>query len=191
MADLVIVLARQHAQCQGLLASLARQPPVSDHIHGPDLRRRHQLVERIRREFAAQELAKQRYLWPLIRGAWPDGDAVAAASVRQKRRCEELLIKLRWLGDRDEIVNKVVSGLIAALGEYIGLEDGYLSRLHHTVGEDILEAAGTRLARPRRLPVTRPHPDLPASPRAARLLGLPLAVVDHVIDAFVSGPSAS
>jgi hypothetical protein len=188
--DAVTLLARQHEEMLRLLADLARQPTVSEHIQGGQLRRREQTLQRIGRCFVTQEGAKQRYLWPLLRRAWPDGAAIVAAARARKQQAEELLIKLRWLGDRDVQVNDATDALAAVLREHIAIESRHLGRLRRGVPAPDLAALGDKLAGPHLLP-TRPHPDLPSSPLAVALLGPVVAVTDRVVDAFAFGPSGA
>jgi len=176
---------------RGLLEDLERQPAVTERILGGQLRARQELVRTIERTFVQQEVAKHRHLWPVVRRALPDGDAVSREAIVQCREIEHQLVKLRWFGDRDSEMNDVIAALAEEIRAHLAFEHEQLTRLRrHPPEQDLREVAARMSSRGWARP-TRPHPDLPGSRRLAGLLGIPMAVVDHLLDACAFRPTGS
>jgi hypothetical protein len=191
MEDAVTVLAGQHGHVAELIREIERQPAIGEQSMGGDLRRFQELIEELRRYFVVHETVKLRYLWPVLRREWPDGDAIAGAARAEKLHAEELFIKLRWLSERDVHVNAVTAELLTVIREHIRLESHFLGRLHDTFPGEALEGFGDRLNRRQVLAPTRPHPDMPSSPRLVAVLAPVTGLVDRVVEAFSFGPSGA
>jgi hypothetical protein len=191
MEDAVTVLAGQHGHMAELIREIERQPAIGEQSMGGDLRRFQELLEELRRYFVVHETVKLRYLWPVLRREWPDGDAIAGAARAQKVHAEELFIKLRWLSERDVHANAVTAELLGVIREHVRLESHFLGRLHGTFSGAALKGIGDRLNRRQVLAPTRPHPDMPSSPRLAAVLAPVTGLVDRVVEAFSFGPSGA
>lgn len=191
MEDAVTVLAAQHSHMEQLMRDIERLPPVTERSAGGQLRRFQELLEDLRRYFVVRETVKLRYLWPVLRHEWPDGDAIADAARAQKLQAEELFIKLRWLSERDVQVNNVKKELLTVIREHIRLETHFMGRLRRTLPHEALQAIGDRLNRRQVLAPTRPHPDMPSSPILVAVLAPVTGLVDRLIEAFSFGPSGA
>lgn len=180
-SDLAELLREQHADMRALLTNLARQPAVTETIQGPQLRARRRLMETIQHTFLAHTGARLRYLWPALRNAWPDGRSYTMRAWDQARAIEYRLAKRDWFGERDAAVTDLEDRIASDIEEYLALEERQLPRLAATIaGADGTTLAG-RLRSGGPWP-TRPHPDVPRSPRLASLMLRPLAVTDRVLD---------
>jgi hypothetical protein len=189
--DATQLVEEQHRLLRGLLDDLERQPAVTERILGGQLRARQELVRSIERTFVQQEAAKHRHLWPVVRRALPDGTTVVREAIAQCRSIEHHLVKLRWFGDRDGEMDDVVAAMTEEIRGHLAFEHQHLARLRRHAREADLRQVAARMtsrgwARP-----TRPHPDLPVSRRLAGMLGIPMAVVDHLLDAFEFRPTGS
>lgn len=189
--DATQLVADQHALLRRLLDDLERQPAVTERILGGQLRAKFELLDAIRRAFVQQEAAKHRHLWPVVRRALPDGADVARRALRDCREIEHLMVKLRWFGDRDSEVEEVVAALVERLREHLAFESEQLHRLRLNPPEEDLGEVAARMTTRTWARPTRPHPDLPRSARLAGLLGVPLALVDHLMDACAFRPTGS
>jgi hypothetical protein len=181
----------QHRVLLGLLEDLERQPAVTERILGGQLRTRQELLRSIERTFVQQEAAKHRHLWPVLRRTLPNGDSVVHEALVQCRRIEHRLVKLRWFGDRDSEVDDVVAALSRDIRHHLAFEDEQLARLRRHPPEDDLGEVAARMSSRGWARPTRPHPDLPASRPLAGLVGIPMALVDHLLDAFAFKPTGS
>ena len=189
--DAIQLVEEQHRRLRALLEDLERQPAVTERILGGQLRARQELVRTIERTFVQQEAAKHRHLWPVVGRALPDGDAVSREAIVQCREIEHQLVKVRWFGDRDSEVNDVIAALAERIRAHLAFEHEQLTRLRrHRPEQDLGKVAARMSSRGWARP-TRPHPDLPGSRRLAGLLGIPMAVVDHLLDTFAFRPTGS
>jgi Hemerythrin HHE cation binding domain len=191
--DATRLVEEQHRMLRGLLDELERQPAVTERILGGQLRARQELLHAIERTFVQQETGKHRHLWPVVRHALPDGETVVHEAIVQCRGIEHRLVKLRWFGDRDSEVDDVVAALLDDIREHLAFEHEQLVRLRrHLPEEDLGEIAARMSSRGWARP-TRPHPDLPTSRPLAGLvgLGLPMALVDHLLDVLAFRPTGS
>lgn len=185
------VLSRQHAELRRLMREIERLPRVNPDATGPDLRRLQELMAELRRCFVVHERLKDRYLWPVLSRAWPDGGVISGAARREKRQVEERFIKFRWLSERDALVNEVTDQILAGVEDHISLESHLLGRMSRSLPDQVLQDIGAKLAREHFLVPTRAHPDMPASSWLATVAGPVIGLVDRVTEAFAFGPSGA
>lgn len=191
MEGAVTVLSRQHYELRRLMREVKCLPPISLGATGPDLRRLQELMGELRRCFVVHERLKERYLWPVLRRAWPDGGAISRAARCVKRHVEERFIKFRWLSERDARANEVMDQILAGIDDLISLESHLLGRMHRSLPGQVLEDIGAKLVRRQFLVPTRPHPDMPTSPWAAAVASPVIGLVDRATEAFAFGPSGA
>jgi hypothetical protein len=191
MEDAVTVLSRQHEELRRLMREVGQLPRISLDATGPDLRRLQELMAELRRCYVVHERLKDRYLWPVLRRAWPDGGVIARAAQHQKRHAEERFIKFRWLSERDALVNEVTGQILAGTEDHINLESHLLGRMRRSLPGQVLQDTGASLARRHFLVPTRAHPDMPASPWLAAIAGPVVGLADRVTEAFAFGPSGA
>jgi hypothetical protein len=189
--DATQLVEEQHRLLLGLLEDLERQPAVTERILGGQLRARQELVRTIERTFVQQEVAKHRHLWPAVRRALPDGATVVGEAIAQCRRIEHHMVKLRWFGDRDGEMDDVIAAMAEEIRAHLAFEHEHLDRLRRHPPEADLRQVAARMSSRGWARPTRPHPDLPGSRRLGGLLGIPMAVVDHLLDAFAFRPTGS
>jgi hypothetical protein len=189
--DVVTVLSRQHDDLRRLMRDIEREPSVSQRAKGGDLRRLQTLTDDLRRCFVIHERSKERYLWPVLRRAWPDGDVISRAARLRAQHVEKRFIKLCWLGERDAHANAVLDEALARIQEHISLEGHLLGRIRLSLPGEVGEEIGAKFARRQLLLPTRPHPDMPISPRVAAVLGPVIGLADRVVEAFSFGPSGA
>ena len=180
--DLAEVIRGQHAELRDLLAHLARQPRVTEQTLQPQLRARDHALADVQRVFLAHQGARLRHLWPALRRIPDTGDYVARA-LQETRAVEHCLAKRRWYGDRDETANELDDQIASGIETHLEMEERELARLAESGRLAALDTAelARLLARDGLWP-TRPHPDVPRSPRLAVLLQRPLALTDRVVD---------
>lgn len=189
--DAVTVLSRRHDELGRLIREVERLPRVSLDATGPELRRLQELMAELRRCFVVHERLKERYLWPALRRAWPDGRVISRAARDKKRQVEERFVKFRWLSERDVLVNGVMDQILAGIEDHISLESHLLGRMRRSLPGEVLEDIGAKLARRQFLVPTRAHPDMPALPWAAAIAGPVVGLADRVTEAFAFGPSGA
>lgn len=182
--DLAVeIVTGSHRRVRALLDELARKPRISERIQAGQLRARQELVAAVEAGHLPEVALRERYLWPVVTGSWPDGRGVRRELVRQGRAIEHLLVKLRWFGDRDSEIDDVLDRLHVAIREQLRFEEEQLARHRRDPGRPDLARVARRMDRNRWRMPTRPHPDLPLAPWVARPLRLALFLVDGAVDA--------
>lgn len=173
------------------MAELRSQPPVTEKITGAALRRRQQIFMTLRQMAIGRQAARHRYVWPALRSGLPDGPEQVSRLVDQKRRIEEILIELRWFGDRDPAVNDITAQLLDCLDEHLSTEAEVMARLETIIGRQAVHDLEEAASRAQQFAPRRPHPNQPAAHPVVATLFRPIAIVDRVIDAVEFGPSGS
>jgi len=156
------VLAAEHRLIVGLAARLRDTgDPVTREV----------LVATVSRHLSAEE----QYLYPMIRKVLPDGAPVAGGELAADQALRQLL------GADDP------AALHAALHSHAARLDGPLAaRLADACGENDLIRLGNRVLIAAEAAPTRPHPSLPLTPPANKLVAPVVGLVDKVRD-LVSG----
>lgn len=186
---LVDALDEGHRRLRELLVAIGELPRDSVHIDGAQMRQRQILLRRLRREFVALATLKERSLWPAVRRHLVSGDDLVARAIRQKRYVELLMDKLRWFAHRDPRVDDLLARLLTCAREHLDFENALFERLSTELPDEERQRIAEQLRHPPALLPTRPHPDLPTAPWAARLLGPVAAAVDRVHDRLQTAPN--
>lgn len=189
-----LALAEQHRHQSELLERLHRQPHVREHLQAGQLRELQSLLHELGRTYVGHQAINHRQLWPAVTRSWPDGRTVRKRLRQRSHDIEHLLVKLRWLGDRDSEIDDVLGQLSEKIRAHQDFESAQLVRLRREADAEELHGVCDQvghLASPDWRTPTRPHPDLPGWPGAARLVGIPVAVIDRVADALRFRPIGS
>src|SRR3954471_10722519 len=133
--------------------------------------------------------AEETVLWPVIRRALPDGDALTRQVEEEHQEVNELVTELETLGHDDPRRAERLARLVQVLREDVrDEEDVLLPRLQERLAPDELRGLGRRWELVRRISPTRPHPTVSRRPPGNALSALPLSVLDRsrdVVDAVV------
>ena len=183
--DLPTVIRSQHAELRELLAQACRQPQVTEHTLGPQLRARERVLKKVRHRYLAHQSARLCYLWPPLRRISPDGRAYTDRAWAQTRAVEARMAKRDWFGERDQVRNQLDDTIAWGIQKQLVMEERQLGRIE--AASDSGDLDGTTVAR--RLTSsgpwpTRPHPDVPSSYRLAAIVKRPLALTDRLVDSF-------
>ena len=185
---LVGVLAEWQSDIRRSSDSLRCQPHPEGVMPSSEVQKRTEALRRLRWTMMPRETIKQRFLWPALRRHLDDGQERVDELRQLKREAEEEMIRLRWADERSLRFDHQIEVLIDELGAFVRCEAELLPRLATAIPmaeqEQILRAL---TGRHRLLPV-QPHPDLPASPWAAVVIGPIAAVFDRLRDRFTTAP---
>jgi hypothetical protein len=161
-----------------------RLPIVDDHATGDELRRRRAVLRRLRTAFVAHATAAERHVWRAARRQFPHESSAIDEALQRKLSAERNMVKLQWLGDRDEARNPHVAELVDCIERYLTSEQRIAARLHDAMAPRERDAVARDVARELRRAPTRPHPDLPATPGLSLVLAPVVALVDRARDLF-------
>lgn len=174
MTDIVDAVLADHRTLTGLLDDVAASG---------DARHRRDLVEHAIAELAGHWAAEEQVLYPAVRRALPDGDALADRGLAAHGRGEESMKLLRRTDATapgfDELVTRLVDEVRAHLRSE---ERELLPRLRAGSSPDELAEWGRKYGLARKVAPTRPHPAAPDTPPANRVAAPGMALVDRVRD---------
>lgn len=170
------VLARQrrdHVELDGLLAQL----------RSTSGQEQNEVLTRTARLVFAHAFAEESVLWPAVRRALPNGEALTLEIEQEHQAINELFTRLEVLPpehpDRPALLDRLVDLL---QNDVRGEEDELLPRLQATVDVPTLRRLGRTWEVVRRTAPTRPHPRVARRPPGNVLAALPLTVLDRSRD---------
>ncbi|HTX01790.1 MAG TPA: hemerythrin domain-containing protein [Acidimicrobiales bacterium] len=181
MPDALAVLAEDHRHVLELLERLLdRDATVGSHAVSESA------AGQLAIAASKHEAVEERCLWPLVRARLERGDELAEQAIEQEETGKKLLHELEHTPPGPDLA-AVVTRLDRALRQHIAFEEGEVwPVLRLAVGEDELDALGTRLEQAGRVAPTRPHPHSPSNPRLLGAVGPAVGALDRARDA-VSG----
>ncbi|MGY1884533.1 hemerythrin domain-containing protein [Blastococcus sp. SYSU DS0753] len=147
-----------------------------------------EVLTRIDRLVFSHAFAEETVLWPVIRRALPDGDALTRQVEEEHQEVNELVSALERDGlDHPERPARL-QRLVEVLREDVrDEEDVMFPRLQEALSPEELRALGRRWAVMRRISPTRPHPTVSRRPPGNALSGLPLSLIDRTRDVVDAG----
>jgi hypothetical protein len=128
--------------------------------------------------------AEETVLFPVIRRALPDGEALTLEVEREHQAINELVTRLEALPRGSSEWQTVLDRVVALLEQDVrDEEDALLPRLQQALTPGELRSLGTQWALVRSIAPTRCHPIVSRRPPGNVLSALPLAVLDRARDA--------
>jgi hemerythrin superfamily protein len=153
------------------------------------------VLRKIDRLVFSHAFAEESVLWPVLRRALPDGEALTLRVEEEHQEVNELVTTLETTPHGDPRRSELLTRLVAVLREDVRDEEDVLfPRLQERVDAAELRRLGRQWELVRRVSPTRPHPTVSRRPPGNALSALPLSVLDRardLVDAGVQhGPSA-
>jgi hypothetical protein len=171
------VLSRQkldHIELHRLLGELRRSSPEQSEP----------LLIAIYRLVFPHAFAEEAVLFPAIRRALPDGEALTLQVEREHQAINELVTRLEALPRGSPEWRAVLDQVVPLLEQDVrDEEDALLPRLQQVLKPGELRYLGTQWAFVRSIAPTRCHPVVSRRPPGNVLSALPLAVLDRARDA--------
>jgi hypothetical protein len=122
-------------------------------------------------------------LWPVLRRALPDGEALTLRVEQEHQEVNELVSALEADGPGDPRRAERLARLVEVLREDVRDEEDLLfPRLQEALTHEELRALGRRWEVLRRISPTRAHPTVSRRPPGNALSGLPLSLLDRSRD---------
>ena len=167
------VLARQrrdHIELDGLLEQLQQTAGTEQD----------EVLTRVWRLVFRHAYAEETGLWPVIRGALPDGEELTRQVEREHQEINELAAALDRrdgaAGDRSDLIARLIVLLRQDVRDE---EDVLLPRLQEALDPARLRRLGRTWGIVRRASPTRPHPTVSRRPPGNVLAAVPLSLLDH------------
>jgi hypothetical protein len=174
----------------GPLSVLTRQK--QDHLRMERLLRRlphvsgtaeQDVLNRICRLVFSHAFAEEAVLWPALRRALPDGEALTARVEAEHQEITELVADLEASDADDPGRGELIERTVALLRQDArDEEDELLPRLQDALDVNALRRLGVAWEIVRRTAPTRAHPIVARRPPGNTLAALPLSVIDRARD---------
>lgn len=172
----VSILARQrrdHVELDRLLQAI-------DAADGPA---RQELLTRLCRLVFPHAFAEESVLWPAVRRALPDGEALTLRIEQEHQQINELFTELEQTAPDEPRHRELWSQIAALLREDVrDEEDDLLPKLQAALSPRQLAALGLAWQAVRSTAPTRPHPVVARQPPGNVAAAAPLTVIDRLRD---------
>ena len=150
----------------------------------PDGDAKDELVQNIVRELSVHAVIEEQVLYPAMRTALPDGDALVEEAIDEHQQAKELLSdieKSSTPGERDTLLRQVMT----SIRHHVQEEEGELfPKLRTAIGEAELMEMGSKLASAKQMAPTHPHPKAPNTPPGNVIAGAAATLMDKARDAL-------
>jgi hemerythrin superfamily protein len=157
-------------------------------LDGTTGRAQEEVLTRIDRLVFSHAFAEESVIWPAVRRALPDGEALTLRIEREHQEVNELVAALEEGGLDDPQRPERLARLVQVLQEDVRDEEDVLfPRLQEHLDVAELRRLGRRWDLVRRVSPTRPHPTVSRRPPGNALSALPLTVLDRSRDAVDAG----
>ncbi|MGW2084303.1 hemerythrin domain-containing protein [Streptomyces sp. NPDC001880] len=173
--DVIVELMADHRELEALFSQIELQPV--DHP------RRRVLADRLTAELVRHTVAEELHLYPAVRNHVPHGAALADKELADHAGVEQMLKDLEVRNVDDPQFNDTIAKLRFEVASHVREEEHELfPKLAAALPPEKLDALGRLVRRARETAPTRPHPSLPNTPPANRLLVPGAGLVDRVRD---------
>jgi len=165
--DVTVVLTRQHNQVRVLLEQLQALPSHKTGGSADDLSARKSIVDMITIRLSQHETTEEKYLWPAVRKALEDGDALADEALNQEQEGTQTLAELGGLAPGTDRFDECVEQLVAQCRKHVAFEEKVFSLLRDALPDDQRERLGRKIETVIARAPTRPHKRAPRKPGVA------------------------
>ncbi len=149
----------------------------------PDAERKGEVVNQIIRELSVHAAIEEEILYPSVREALPDGDALAEDGLQEHKTAKELLADLDKMSSDDPQFDQKVGQLMEDFEHHVQDEEGDMfPKLQQALGDDVLSDMGRELEQAKKRAPTRPHPAAPDQPPGIKVAGPVAALMDRIRD---------
>ena len=173
--DLTDVVSEDHRRLEAVFSQL------EEDAHDRGNRRR--LVEHLITELVGHTVAEEQHMYPVVRARLIDGDSQAEAQLREHAEIEEVMKELEGTDAADARFEELLRALTTSFRRHADHEEReLLVRLREACSGQELVDLGRKADAAKRSAPTRPHPGLPDTPPANRVLDPGAGLVDRVRD---------
>ncbi len=165
--DITIVLTRRHNQVRALLQQLQALPSHKTGGSADDLAARKSIVDVITILLSRHETTEQKYLWPVVRKALEEGDALVHEALSQEQEGMQTLAELGGLAPDTDRFDECVEQLVAERRKHVAFEEKVFALLRGALPGDQRERLGRKVEAAIAKGPTRPHERAPGKPGVA------------------------
>ncbi|MQA77338.1 MAG: hemerythrin domain-containing protein [Streptosporangiales bacterium] len=177
--DLVDVIIADHREMEALFTELEHERRDSD----PG--RRRDLVDHLITELVRHAVAEEQYLYPEARAVLYDGDDIADRELDEHAAAEALMKRLEAFDVTVPEFAVLLAQLIKQTRQRVEEQEAnLLPRLRTTCDPARLRELGERFRAGKQAAPTRPHPAVPHTPPADKILTPGTGLIDRLRDAL-------
>jgi hemerythrin-like domain-containing protein len=176
MTDLVDAVLDDHRAVGRMLDDVAASG---------DARNRRELLEQAIAALSGHWAAEAQFLYPAVRRALPDGDELAEQHLAAHADGERMMSELQHADAATARFDELVTSLVDRVrGHLRDEETGVLPRLRETCSPEELRELGHGYEQSKKVAPTRPHPLVPGTAPANKVVATGMGLVDRVRDAI-------
>jgi hypothetical protein len=149
-ADVLALLPRDHNGFHKLATRLKYVPTAAKGATDDQIAERAAIIDAIGAGLQRHEAAEEAHLWPFVRDALANGDALARDAQEQEQHGRELLARIADTTPGSEEFDKLAEQLQHALRAHVAFEDRVLLALRDTTTAADRVAVGKRMAQAER-----------------------------------------
>jgi hemerythrin superfamily protein len=148
-------------------------------------KQRKELADQATIELVRHSVAEEMYLYPAVRQYLPQGDGIADKEIEEHSGAEQAMKKLEKRGADDPEFDRLIGELMREVRDHIDDEEnGLFPQLRDSAGKEDLDKLGEQVRHAKKAAPTRPHPSVPSTPPANKLLAPGAGLVDRARDAL-------
>ena len=184
--SMVELLGDEHRQLTALCRELvdADTGPAPDRTGSTPAQRRRRIAEVLTATVARHLSAEEQYLYPTVRAALPEGEALADREIAADAELLRTLKELAGTAPDDVRFTELARRVADELERHTGAADREIfPELRQIASDAELIRLGNRVEIAEEAAPTRPHPGTPATPPWNRVVEPAVGVVDKVRDA--------
>jgi iron-sulfur cluster repair protein YtfE (RIC family) len=173
--DAIELLTSDHAEVEQMFRQVESSPEGDT---------KDQLVRDIVRELSVHAVIEEQILYPAMRRALHDGDALVDEAIAEHQEAKELLSdieKSSTPAEREPLLRQ----LMPSIRHHVQEEEGELfPKLRTAIDGAELQEMGAELASAKKMAPTHPHPKAPNQPPGNVVAGAVATVMDKARDAI-------
>lgn len=173
--DAIAELMTDHREVEEMFARIKAIPGG-----GQELR---DVVDEVTIELVRHSIAEEEYLYPAVRKHIEGGGEIVDREIADHGRVEELLKDLEKTDTDDPRTGPLLQRLMQEVTAHVqDEEENLFPMLRRGCTADALNDLGDKIRRAKSMAPTRPHPSLPSTPPANKLLAPGAGLVDRARD---------
>ncbi len=173
--DAVDLLTNDHAEVEQMFRQIEAMPESDA---------RNELIAGVVRELSVHAVIEEQVLYPAMRKALPDGDALAEEAIEEHQQVKEALAAIER-ADTPAERNPELVRLMGNVRHHVEEEENELfPKLRASITRSEMQEMGASMASAKKLAPTHPHPNAPNTPPGNIVGGVAAAVIDKARDAL-------
>lgn len=176
--DVITFLTEQHREVDDVFAQLEQMDGATDE-------KAQRLTEQVVTSLVKHSVAEEIYLYPAVRRALPDGDAIADHELSEHDEAERTMKELEALTPDEHQFWPTLHKLMSEIRHHVSEEEHELfPKLRAACSEEQLQDLGRKVKQAEKFAPTRPHPSAPSEGMALGVLAPGAGLVDRIRDAL-------